>query len=245
VNGSNVDQLNVRGPYAAALVGENILLRAQRLLSEHGVRLGSVHLDKQLPIASGIGGGSADAAAMLRAAQRANPELADAPWWGEIAAVLGSDVPVCVASLPTLMTGTGQMMAPVHDFPTLHAVLVNPLTAVPADKSAQVFRALGLASGTGTPAKPPMAPRFRDAADALAYVSARDNRLTAPAATVVPEIPAVLAAISELPGCRLSRMSGAGPTCFGLFESPSAAAAATASLAHRQPAWWVFATRLG
>lgn len=235
----------VIGPFAQAIVGTNIVTHAVEALRRSGLNLGAITLVKNLPVASGIGGGSADAAALLRAARSAHAHAARAIPWRDIAAALGADVPACVASTPALVTGTGDRIQPIADFPLLQAVLVNPMVAVPADKTARVFRALGLPAVLAPSERATPSPMFSDAADVLSHVARHGNDLTTAARTIVPAIDAVLSALDALPGCRVSRLSGAGATCFGLFETAAEAKAASAALERSHPDWWIRPTRLG
>ena len=137
--------VTMSGPFAASIAGENLLSVTLRRLSEaeSRLRLGAVHLEKNLPVAAGIGGGSADAAAVIRAVQRANPERIDDVDWRRIALRVGADVPVCIVSHLAWMRGIGEIVAPLKFAKPVHidAIVVNPLIAVPEDKTAQVFRA--------------------------------------------------------------------------------------------------------
>jgi 4-diphosphocytidyl-2-C-methyl-D-erythritol kinase len=236
--------LTVQGPCAGSIVGDNILMRAMALLEQAHLQVGAVSLEKHLPIASGIGGGSADAGALLRAVRSACSP--DSGRWHEIAASLGADVPICLANAPAWVRGAGAEVEPVVAFPTLHAVLANPLVAVPPDKTAKVFRALGLATGERAAEGyvRQEIPKLSSAGDVIACVAAKDNGLTEPARRLVPAIADVLADLSNLDGCRVARMSGAGPTCFGLFEDATAAHAAAVRLQAVRPGWWVRASRL-
>ena len=239
--------LTVSGPFADKLSGPNILSRALELLAstEAGLPTGSVHLEKNLPVAAGIGGGSADAGALLRVLRRASGEAGNAVDWHRFALTLGADVPVCLESRALWMTGVGEQLADIPDgFPVLHTVLVNPLADVPADKTARVFRALAaprLAAHYGAPP----APRFADRDGLLAFMRVCGNGLAPAAEAVVPEIGAVLAALTSLPQIEYAALSGAGPTCFGVFPSAEAAAAAEAALAAAWPTWWVAASDIG
>ncbi len=236
--------LHVSGPFADAIVGANILDSAVDALQRNGLALGAISLVKNLPVAAGIGGGSADAAALLRAARKAYVHVPRAIPWAKIAAALGTDVPICVASTPALVSGTGQRIATIARFPPLHAVLVNPMAAVPTDKTARVFRALGLQAVLVPAADTPLPPTFRDAVDVMAHVASQRNDLTEAARTVVPEIGNVLEALAALPDCRVCRLSGAGATCFGLFDTATEADAAAAALMGLHPSWWVRPTLL-
>jgi 4-diphosphocytidyl-2-C-methyl-D-erythritol kinase len=206
---------------------DNLMLRAARALAESarisaGARL---HLVKNLPVASGIGGGSADAAAtlrLLRAHWRLNLPL------HEIALSLGADVPVCLDSRPARMSGIGEILSPSPKLPNFGMLLVNPGIQVP---TADVFRARtgGFSPAANLPA------RWPDAASMAATLSGLNNDLEAPAIALAPRIGSVLKEIRALPGILLARMSGSGATCFGIFATASAAADAKASIS---PEWW-------
>jgi len=238
--------LRVCGPFAAAIAGENLVETALARLAAAGPRLvlGSVVLEKRLPVAAGIGGGSADAAAVLRAVRRANPGLAANVDWAGVAASLGADVPVCLEGRAAVVWGAGESMAAMPALPPLHAVLANPLAAVPADKTARVFARLGAAPLAAVGSPPPLPPRFRDGAALLDFVRARGNDLEAAARDVVPEIAAVRDSLAALPQCRLAGLSGAGPTCFALFPTAEQAAAGARLLHQSRPGWWIAACSL-
>jgi 4-diphosphocytidyl-2-C-methyl-D-erythritol kinase len=229
--------VTVSGPFAPQLPSEVLIARTLDLLRSRaaGLVLGAVHLDKRLPVAAGIGGGSADAAALLRAVRRANPQAAATLDWYGLAAKLGADVPVCFANTLTYMTGTGDVLQALPPPPRpIAAVLANPCVAVPSDKTAQVFR--GLNATPIASAIPPPAPALSSQEDIVAAVRRIGNDLEAPARAVVPAVADVLTALEGLPNCRAARMSGAGPTCFALVDDPQAAAA-TLRTAH--PGWWI------
>ncbi len=215
--------LTIGGPFAAGLAAEpdNLVLRAARAL---GV-CARLHLAKNLPVASGIGGGSADAAAALRLLSR----LGGVPIPEALAQTLGADVPVCVASKPCRMGGIGECLTPAPALPACGIALVNPGIAVP---TASVFRAR--TGGFSAPA--PLPASWPDAAALAAYLAPLGNDLQAPAIGLCPAIAEVLACLASLPGCLLARMSGSGATCFALFATPAAAAAAATTLA--RPGWW-------
>ncbi|MGE0856347.1 MAG: 4-(cytidine 5'-diphospho)-2-C-methyl-D-erythritol kinase [Hyphomicrobiaceae bacterium] len=237
--------VTVTGPFAGGIAGANLIETVFDLvaLAEPRARLGHITLEKYLPIAAGIGGGSADAAAALRLLRRLNPDLAPGIEWPAIARRLGADVPVCLFDQPANMSGTGERLEPVETLPATDVVLANPMVPVPADKTAQVFRALAappLASGPAV-SKPP--PRLTGRMELLRRVQG-GNDLEPAARKVVPAIGTVLDALRALPECRVAAMSGAGPTCFGLFDDARAAAAAAADLTRAEPGWWVQATVL-
>ena len=227
--------LSVTGPEAAALAGEgdNLVLKAARVMAAG--RGAALTLDKVLPVASGIGGGSADAAAALRALAR----LWDCPTPDAAAVMaLGADVPVCLAGQPARMSGLGERLAPVPALPGgLAVVLVNPRIAL---ATPAVFAAL---ERRDNPAMEPMPGAFRDAEALVVWLRRQRNDLEAPAIRLVPAIEAVLAALS-VAGARLVRMSGSGATCFGLHDSVAGAETAAKTIAAREPGWWVRAAPL-
>jgi 4-diphosphocytidyl-2-C-methyl-D-erythritol kinase len=221
--------LAITGPFAASLADEpdNLVLRAARMLAaEAGVRpSGTLTLDKQLPVASGIGGGSADAAATLRLlcrVWRLNPmdEVVV-----RIASRLGSDVPVCLQSRPMSMRGVGERLTPTPSLPPCGLVLVNP--GVPL-ATAAVFRAR--TPGNYTP-EAVLPDTWDTAARMAADLGGLSNDLQPPAIALLPAIGDVLRSIADRPGCLLARMSGSGATCFGLFASVEDAKAAAGELA--------------
>ncbi|KAB2915279.1 MAG: 4-(cytidine 5'-diphospho)-2-C-methyl-D-erythritol kinase [Hyphomicrobiaceae bacterium] len=234
--------VHVTGPFAGAIAGPNLLERTLRLLRDldAGLQLGSVELEKNLPVAAGLGGGSADAAALLRAVRRANPAAGNIPWH-EIATQLGADVPVCLADRPALIWGIGEEIEPLNGLPGLAAVLVNPCQPL---ATGPVFRALQAGPAPATRQRPPPAGPFPDMASLLGFMGARGNALERPATTLLPVIGDVKQALASLPECRYAALSGSGPTCFGIFSSSGAAARAAQVLAGRYIEWWIAATRL-
>jgi 4-diphosphocytidyl-2-C-methyl-D-erythritol kinase len=242
--------LTVDGPTAAAAgdTADNLVLKAARALAEQveGLQLGCFALSKRLPVAAGLGGGSADAAAALRMLARSSHLAPDDPRLLQAARATGADVPVCLDPRPRLMRGIGDILSEPLDLPKLAAVLVNPGVAVP---TREVFAALKLPAGS-VAASPPGSATSLDAtslgATSLADAIANGrNDLELPAIELQPVIADVLAVLRKLPGCRLSRMSGSGATCFGLFDSTAAATAAARTLRIGYPAWWVRPTVLG
>ena len=212
--------LQLRGPFAAGLRAEpdNLVVRAARALADWAGRPAgaALVLEKHLPIASGIGGGSADAAAALRLLCRLWSVAPDAATLAAIALRLGADVPVCLASRPARMTGVGEVLAPVPALPVCGLLLVNPGIAV---ATADVFRAR---TGAFSQARPEL-PAWPDAAALAATLATLANDLEAPALAVAPAIGPVLSAMRGLPNCLLARMSGSGATCFALFADPATA----------------------
>ncbi len=221
--------LAITGPFSAGLSAgaDNLVLRAARALAPAGARL---VLEKQLPVASGIGGGSADAAAALRLLARL--WRLDVPL-AALALGLGADVPVCLARRPARMGGIGEALAPAPALPECGLLLVNPGVAV---ATAEVFRAR-----SGGFSAPAVLPASWPDAEAMAadLRAATVNDLQAPALALCPRIGVVLAAIEAAGDCLLARMSGSGATCFGLYRNAAAAEAARARLPAR--GWWSWA----
>lgn len=222
--------LEISGAFSAGLEQEpdNLVLRAARLLAAETGRTpeASLTLEKNLPVASGIGGGSADAAATLRLLSR---------FWGvppctpELAQRLGADVPVCLHGRAARMRGIGEVLEPLAALPSVGLLLVNP--GIPL-ATADVFRARR--GGFSVPA--PMPPSWDDAGQFAAWLRLGSNDLEPAAREIRPEINIVLDAIAATPDCLLARMSGSGATCFGLF--PNSEAATRAAAAIRRPGWW-------
>ncbi|MBI1383651.1 MAG: 4-(cytidine 5'-diphospho)-2-C-methyl-D-erythritol kinase [Rhizobiales bacterium] len=260
-NSSTLRPTHLEGPMAGALEGPNIVDAAVALVRHEAGRVGqplsgiAVTLDKRLPVAAGIGGGSADAAATLRLISRAFPELEPRLDWPALALQLGADVPVCLAGRAAVMTGIGERLTPLRLAGGLHGVLVNPRVGV-ATRSVfarlaarmlepdEVARAsepgtLGdlarLGPGAGA-AIPPAA--------LVDWLITRRNHLEAPALQLVPAMAVVRDALDGLAGRRLVRMSGSGATWFALFEDAQAAASGARELAAAHPDWWVAASRL-
>lgn len=236
--------LAVSGEFAGAIAGDNLVETAWRhLVASCGAKIGAeAMLEKRLPVASGIGGGSADAAALLRAAARTFRDVVECVDLDAIARRIGADVPVCLVSRPALMTGTGEGIVPVS-LPRLDVVLVNPGAPVPADKTRQVFAALA-AAPVGDVTRP-VAPRLPDLDAVLAFARTHGNDLERAAVSVVPAIGAAKKAVLRSPDCRHALLSGAGPTVVGIYASSADAARAAHSIAQKHPGWWVRASALG
>jgi len=233
------------GPFAGDISGSNLVDKAIAAFAAKVPRMVPTRLvlEKNLPVASGIGGGSADAAAALRLLSAVYPELSERELY-TTARALGADVPVCVRARPVVMTGIGETLEEIalpHD---LYAVLVNPLVDVPANKTSQVFAALGAAMLAEPPSKEPV-PRFSGIDGVVTYATARGNDLQKPAQRLLPVIDAVLAELRRTEGVLLAQLSGAGPTCFALFATRREAEAGASALQQRQPGWWIRPTRLG
>jgi 4-diphosphocytidyl-2-C-methyl-D-erythritol kinase len=230
------------GPRASdlpAVQEDDLCVRAARAL---GRLLGCepafrIALEKNIPVAAGVGGGSADAAAVLRALCRiwdADPFSSDVMG---LAAALGADIPVCLMDRPARIAGTGEHVVPLPDVAPLPILLVNP--GVPL-ATAEVFSAYRY--DPGRPAAPDVL-RTASADELLEMLADRRNDLDAPARECCPSVADVIAALEALPGCRLARMSGSGPTCFAAFEGVAACARAEAELRVQHPDWWVMETR--
>lgn len=219
--------LSVEGPFAAGLSlnEDNLVVKAARCLNATG----RISLTKNLPVASGIGGGSADAAATLRGLNdlyelnRTDLE--------SVAAALGSDVPVCVASKAAWMQGRGEILTPATVAP-LAMVLVNPRVGV---STAEVFRALKNRSGLGL--------RLDTTADLLSFLKSTTNDLEAPARAIQPVIGNVVDALAAMPDVQVVRMSGSGATCFGIFKADVSAINASQHISAVHPNWWVQAVK--
>jgi len=237
--------LTVEGPTAgeAGCGQDNLAMRAARALLERreGLRAGAFHLDKRLPVAAGLGGGSADAAAALRLIARANDMAPDDPVLFDAARATGADVPVCLASRLRVMRGIGDELGPAMAAEPLYAVLANPRVACP---TGAVFRALGAPIGSGFATADHRTPMPSQDDDPVRRLVAERNDLEAPALRLVPVIGDVLAALRGLDGCAVARMSGSGATCFALFDNRDAAAQAARGLRRDRPEWWIAETSI-
>jgi 4-diphosphocytidyl-2-C-methyl-D-erythritol kinase len=211
------------------------------------LKAGEFILDKVLPVAAGIGGGSADAAAALRLLAEANKLEPDDPRLTEVAQLTGADVPVCLASHACVMTGVGETLLPLS-LPKMPCVLVNPCVRV---ATSDVFKALGLRHGellvgaTDVILYDPTWPEAGASIDAWAKVLAGvGNDLEKPATRIQPVIGEVLAALGQASGARLARMSGSGATCFAIFNDAADAQRAAHAIQLEHPQWWVHAGAL-
>ena len=243
--------LNTTGPLAQACgdAADNLVFKAAQLLAERvpDLRLGEFTLDKSLPVAAGIGGGSADAAAALRLLAQLNGLALDDPRLVEVAQLTGADVPVCVASRACVMTGVGETLQPLS-LPNMPCVMVNPCVPV---ATRDVFKALGLRNGELLVGATDVLLQDRSWPEAGAsigeWIGAFEevgNDLEPPALRIQPVIGEVLSALSASDGARLARMSGSGATCFAIFETPAEAQAAAEKIRRAQPGWWVHAGAL-
>ncbi len=214
--------LSLSGPFAAGLAGhDNLVMRA----AEMAGYAGGFHLQKNLPVASGVGGGSADAAAALRLLAKAG-----LPGMG----ALGADVPACLLSKPLRMRGIGEQLELLPRLPDFAIVLVNAGQPVPTP---QVFKALKKVDNPGSQTMP----EGLSQRDFFAFIKAQRNDLQAAAIKICPKIETVLTVLGAGDDCALARMSGSGGTCFGLFESLAKARRAAREIRRQNPGWWVAA----
>jgi 4-diphosphocytidyl-2-C-methyl-D-erythritol kinase len=234
--------LEIGGPEGASLAGEvrnNLVLRAARLLADHTgtARGAALHLEKNLPVAAGIGGGSSDAAAALRALTAL---------WGlsigeqalcDLAVRLGADLPACLHAGPVWVGGIGEQVEPAAGLPQAGILLANP--------GKQLVTAAVFATRSGPFGEPGrFAPMPRDAGGLAHALGSRRNDLTRAAIDLVPEIGTVLARLAGLPGALIARMSGSGPTCFALFRDRAGTERARSALSAAEPGWWCAAGAL-
>lgn len=235
VRPSDALTFTVDGPMAAGVpaTDDNLVSKAARALAAAaGIEAkADIRLIKRLPMAAGVGGGSADAAAALRALRRLWKLDVDDGALAALGLGLGADVPVCLAGRAAFVGGIGEAIDPVPPLPRCWIVLVNP--GVPASTPA-VFKARQ--GAFSEPARFSDSPK--DAAAFAALLKSRRNDLTSAALTVAPEIGTVLDALERCPGILLARMSGSGATCFGLFGDSSAATEAAVALKRSHPGWW-------
>ncbi len=239
-------QLEVEGPSAreAGPAEDNLVLRAARELAARvpGLALGRFRLIKRLPASAGIGGGSADAAAALRALAETNGLPVEDERLRAAAAGAGADVPVCLFSRARMMSGVGDRLGGQVALPEVFVLLVNPRVAAP---TRQVFEALGLAPGSHLqPSRQPILAPRSDARVTLDSLVSGCNDLEPAALRIAPAIGATLEKLSRLPAVKAARMSGSGATCFALFNDRPDAAAAHRMIVADQPEWWVKMTGL-
>jgi 4-diphosphocytidyl-2-C-methyl-D-erythritol kinase len=236
--------LTVTGSFAGALDGmdDNLVLRAVRALctaagiEEPGLAL---TLDKQLPVAAGLGGGSSDAGAALKLARDVLALPFDDAALAGIAAGIGADGPMCLHARAAWAEGRGDVLTFENGLPPLPALLVNP--GVPSSTGG-VYRAFD--AGTPGRADRPARPSDWRASAVIDWLAGQRNDLQAPAVTLAPAIGEALSATGALPGVRLTRMSGSGATVFALFDTTAGARAAGETLGRDRPDWWVRPTLL-
>jgi 4-diphosphocytidyl-2-C-methyl-D-erythritol kinase len=230
------------GPFAEASgpLDNNLVLKAVAALRARvpGLKAGRFVLTKNVPVAAGLGGGSADAAAALRLLARANGVPLDDPRLAAAAPAIGADVPVCLESRARIMRGVGEELLEALELPEFAALMVNPRVPL---STREVFA--GLAGKFSAAPSLDGVPREREAL--LGWLAAHGNDLTQPAIACVPVIAEVLQELGGLPGARLARMSGSGPTCFALFNAANEAAAAARLLQAEHKDWWMHTAMFG
>jgi 4-diphosphocytidyl-2-C-methyl-D-erythritol kinase len=238
--------LSVTGPGAGQTGddAENLVLKAARALAARmpDAKLGVFRLQKNLPVAAGLGGGSADAAAALRLLARANNLAAADPRLYDAARATGADVPVCLDPRPRLMRGIGEILSEALALPRLCALLANSGIAL---ATRLVFSGWRASANSVRPFEPAAMTNMQSEDEVLRYLANQANDLEVPAITLAPAIAEVLAALRALKGCRLARMSGSGATCFVLFSSVAEREAAAKVLRAEYHNWWISETWLG
>ena len=237
--------LTVEGPFAADLAGpgDNLILRALRALGDAagiGEPSLAVTLDKRLPIAAGLGGGSSDAGAALKLARDILALDLDDDALADIAATIGADGPMCLHARTAWAQGRGERLTTEPRLPSLPALLINPGVASP---TGEVYRAFD--AGPPAAADRPPPPADWTIAKVIDWLAAQRNDLQAPAVARAPAIGQALAAAAALPDVHLVRMSGSGATVFALFDTPAAARLAGRRMATDRPRWWIAPTNLG
>ncbi len=240
-NGPEIE-LQLTGPFADKISagGDNLVLQAARKISFENQPSGkSVRIDveKNIPVAAGLGGGSADAAATLHGLNHFRQLGLDTRGLQELGRGLGADVPMCVAGTPSWVRGIGDQLSPSPAIPDLPMLLVNPGISL---STPQVFQALKAIPEIRDPVVPV---NFSDIHALVKFLNGCRNDLQAPAIEIVPEIADVLALLNCQPDCLLARMSGSGATLFGLFPDKESLAQAAARIRGDNPDWWVMATR--
>ena len=238
------DRLSLEGPFAGLVDGENLVLKAKRAFASWlGVTVsGDFLLKKNIPVAAGLGGGSSDAAATIRALLKAYDRDEDTKTFIRQSASIGADVPVCLQDSAAWMCGLGERVTPVSGLTPLPALLVNPRIKL---STAAVFKTLNAKPLQAEEAGPPPSfPGWRNPREAAVWLNEGRNDLEAPAIALEPAVKKVLDALRRLDDCMLSRLSGSGPTCFGIFLSQDAAAEAASEMRRSYPNWWVQATTL-
>ncbi|WP_085804763.1 4-(cytidine 5'-diphospho)-2-C-methyl-D-erythritol kinase [Roseovarius albus] len=228
---SDTTELEVSGPFAGGVPTDNrnLVKKAAKLMGATA----TINLEKNLPHAAGIGGGSSDAAATIKALSLLNSlSLPNG------AAVLGADIPVCLAAQAARMRGIGEIIEPLPDFPILHGVLANPRLPI---ETKTIFANLKSPQNSAMPSS---LPAFDTSDDCITFLQTMRNDLEAPAIKAQPVIEDVLHALTQTASCRLARMSGSGATCFGLYADEITAKIAARDLQRTHPNWWVTATTL-
>ncbi|MDA7948463.1 MAG: 4-(cytidine 5'-diphospho)-2-C-methyl-D-erythritol kinase [Hyphomicrobiaceae bacterium] len=244
LNPGNALGLSIEGPFADKLSGANLVVEAARVVGQRcpDVHAGHFRLVKRLPVAAGLGGGSADAAAALRLLHKANETKISSVDMFAAAEQLGSDVSVCLSSRAAVMRGRGEEISPARTMPVLPAVLANPGVELGAG---EVYAALDAgpcddASGMWSDGMV----RLQSTGQVGQLIQSIGNDLADAAIGLAPVVGKVRAVLGETEGCLAAEMSGSGPTCFGIYESTDHAQAAARHLAGRYSDWWIVATEL-
>lgn len=229
--------LEVTGNFASSIKGDNLVSQVAQALMQDlpDVKLGCLQLQKNIPVAAGIGGGSADVAAFLRLVRRSLADKIDQSYLNALGARFGADIPVCMESVPAFISGIGEIVEPVHRFPEIGVLLVNPGVHV---ITSEVFCRFELPL-VGTNKIAQKRPQFHSIDDVVGFMQQGGNDLTAAATKVCPQISQVLSKLGALPDCHIARLSGSGATCFGLFETRDAALKASKSFKGEHPDWLV------
>jgi 4-diphosphocytidyl-2-C-methyl-D-erythritol kinase len=239
------NELEIAGPFAAKSgpIAENLVVKACAKLYEQFSTLngGRFRLEKNIPVAAGLGGGSADAAATMRLVARLNGIAIDDPRIKLAAIAVGADVPVCIESRARVMRGVGEILSAPIELPSVPAVLVNPRMAL---ATRDVFNSLAMPhSGNSAIADLAQVPEKLE--PLIEFLKHHSNDLTEAACACAPVVGDILGALRAIPGVSLARMSGSGPTCFALFASQDAAATAAERLADKRKDWWVQPANIG
>ncbi|MGA8498185.1 MAG: 4-(cytidine 5'-diphospho)-2-C-methyl-D-erythritol kinase [Xanthobacteraceae bacterium] len=238
--------LNVRGPSAAqaGATADNLVLKAAGALADRlpTVGAGTFDLEKRLPVAAGLGGGSTDAAAALRLLARTNNLAPDDPLLYAAARATGADVPVCLDPRTRLMRGIGEVLFGPFTLPPLQGVLVNPGVAL---ETKAVFARWKPLATPLVPADLTVLTAMTKRDQLVRFLLSQANDLESVAIALAPVVADVLLALSSQPRCELARMSGSGATCFAVFASAAAAIKAAEAIHAEYPTWWVRATALG
>ena len=229
------------GPTATNVgsANDNLVMRAARNLAERieGLALGAFYLEKRLPVAAGIGGGSSDAAAALRLIAQLNQLSLSDPRLVEAACATGADVPVCLETRARMMRGVGDVLGSKLELPLLSAVLINP--GIPVDTK-PIFQRLGLECGQKLNTLPhPALPIGLDFNAFLKQIELGRNDLEDAACQLAPIIVDVLAILRAARGVKVARMSGSGATCFAIFDAPKSAVHAARVIRAAHPSWWI------
>ncbi len=241
-------RLALEGAMARGLSSDadNLVLRAARLLADsYGVQRGATfRLVKNLPSGAGLGGGSADAAAVLILLNRLWNLHLSVERLAELALALGADVPVCVRGRAARVTGIGEKIEPLV-LPELYAVLTHPGTGVDTRAVYHGEQGAGIPPSAEPVEERALRAALEDSRKFIAWLALQHNALTPTALKIAPMIGEVLKELEQLPGCRLARMSGSGSACFALFDHGEKAKKGAEHLAKLRPKWWVAATRVG